>query len=148
MELALVIAKFLAPFLPHLLKLGQPVADAAGKELGKKMGEGVWERAKALWSKLLPKIEAKEAAKEAVEDVAQTPDDESLQTVLKVQLEKLLAKDENLLKEIAKIMKEQSSAGINQVNISLTATGEDAQQIGQVGAGAKVVRDVKGNVSM
>ena len=80
--------------------------------------------------------------------MAQTPDDESLQTVLKVQLEKLLAKDENLLKEIAKIMKEQSSAGINQVNISLTATGEDAQQIGQVGAGAKVVRDVKGNVSM
>ena len=148
MELAAAITAFLAPFLPHLLKLGQPVAEAAGKKLGEKFGEGTWDRAKALWSKLRPQVEAKEAAKEATEDVANAPDDEALQTVLRVQLEKLLGKDDTLAKELAQLLQDQAEGGKNQTVINQTAIGEDAQQFGQVQGSNKVVRDVQGDVTM
>jgi len=148
MELAAAITAFLAPFLPHLLKVGQPVADAASKKLGEKFGEGTWERAKALWDKLRPKVEAKEAAKEAIGDVANAPEDEALQTVLRVQLEKLLAKDEALVQELAQLLQNQGEGSKNRNVINQTSTGEDAQQFGQVQGSNKVVRDVQGNITM
>lgn len=50
-----------------------------------------------MWEKLHSKVEAKEAAT----DLAATPEDEDLQTALRVQLKKLLESDAALAEAIA-----------------------------------------------
>ncbi|MHC5732269.1 MAG: hypothetical protein ACYTXY_51075, partial [Nostoc sp.] len=96
MDIALLV-KFLAPYLPFLLNVGNKAVEGASK----KVGEDVWIKAKAIWDKLYPKVEAKQAAKEAATDVAQKPDDEDLQASLRVQLKKILEADTALAEEIA-----------------------------------------------
>jgi hypothetical protein len=49
-------------------------------------------------------IEANAAAQEAATDVADHPEDEDLQVVLKVQLKKLLDQDDELYRAIAQIL--------------------------------------------
>lgn len=96
------VVVFLAPFLPYLLKAGEKAAEEAGK----KLGGDAWEQAKALWDKLRPKVEAKPAAQEAVQDAVAAPDDPDAQAALRLQLKKLLAGDETLAQEIARLMQD------------------------------------------
>ncbi|MEI2583109.1 hypothetical protein [Scytonema sp. PRP1] len=137
-----VLTKFLAPFLPFLMNVGNKVFDGAVA----KAGEDAWDKAKAVWAKLQPKVETKPAALEAAADVAKAPDDEDLRVVLRVQLKKLLEQDEFLAQEIARIMQEnaQDNSGDKVVQ---NVTGENNQTLGSV-QGSKVVRDVQGNVTM
>jgi hypothetical protein len=58
-------------------------------------------------------------------------------------LEKLLAKDDTLTKELAQLLQDQAEGGKSQTVTNQTAIGEDAQQTGQVQAVVKVVRDVR-----
>lgn len=97
------VIPFLAPFLPYLLKAGEKAAEEAGE----KLGEASWERAKALWGRLRPKVEAKPAALEAAQDVAAQPDDEDAQAALRRQLKKLLAEDQALAAEVARLMADE-----------------------------------------
>jgi len=115
------LVAFLAPFLPHLLRLGEKVAEEAGK----KLGAAAWELAKALWERLRPKVEARPAAQEAVQDVAASPGDEDARATLRQQLKKLLAEDEALAAELARLW-ESRPAGATTV----TATGERSVAIG------------------
>ena len=134
------LTAFLSPILPFLIKGGEEAA----KEAGKKFGVDAWEKAKAVWGKLNPKIEAKEAAKEAVEDLAVAPEDQDLQTVLRKQLEKLIAKDESLAQEILQIMKKDSSTETANIpNIELKGdvqqqAGDNSKQIGQIGSAGTI----------
>jgi len=107
-QLAQTIAAFLSPFLPYLLKAGEKAAEEAGK----KFGCDAWERAKALWGKLRPKVEAKPAAQEAAQDVAKAPADADAQAALRLQLRKLLAEDEALTAEVARLWEEAKAVGI------------------------------------
>ena len=138
----IVLTKFLAPFLPFLMNVGNKVFDGAVA----KAGEDAWDKAKAVWAKLQPKVETKPAALEAAADVAKAPDDEDLQVALRVQLKKLLEQDELLAQEIARIMQEntQDNSGDKVVQ---NVTGENNQTLGSV-QGSKVVRDVSGDVTM
>lgn len=135
------LTRFLAPFLPFLLKLGNKAAEtAAGK-----FGEDAWTRAKAVWAKLQPKVEAKAAAQEAVADVAESPEDEDYQTALRVQLKKLLENDAALAAAIAQIMQSGTSAA-PQTQIRQNVKGKGNQVIGQV-VGGTVFGNIQGNVS-
>src|SRR6185295_18313526 len=88
----------LVPLLPYLLKAGEKAAE----ETGKTVADQSLEWGKSLWSKLKPKVEAKPAALEAAQDVARAPEDEDLQTVLRVQLKKLLTGDQSLAEEVSR----------------------------------------------
>ncbi|TVP64353.1 MAG: hypothetical protein EA342_16680 [Leptolyngbya sp. LCM1.Bin17] len=136
------LTAFLTPFLPFLLNLGNTAADkAAGK-----FGEDAWAKAKAVWEKLHPKVEAKAAAQEAVTDLAATPEDEDLQTALRVQLKKLLASDAALAEAIGQILQADAADGTPGIQIVQTVTGNQNQVIGQV-TGGKVLGRVTDDIT-
>jgi hypothetical protein len=105
----------LVPLLPYLLKAGEKAAEETGKAVA---GQS-WEWGKSLWTKLKPKVEAKPAALEAAQDVAQAPEDEDLQAVLRVQLRKLLTEEQSLAEEVSRWLEQGRAAGI-----TVTASGE------------------------
>jgi hypothetical protein len=81
----------------------------AGQEAAKtrrKAGEQGFEQAKALWEKLRPKMEARPAALEAAADAAAHPDDEDALAALRLQLKKLLAEDQALAQELARLLEQ------------------------------------------
>lgn len=124
------LAAFLAPFLPYLLKAGEKAAEEAGK----KLGEAAWERAKALWGKLRPKVEAKPAALEAAQDLAAQPNDEDAQAALRRQLKKLLAEDDALAAEVARLWGETRAA-----RVTVTARGDRSVAIGGSVSGSTII---------
>jgi hypothetical protein len=138
-----VLTAFLAPFLPFLLKLGTK----ASESVATKVGEDAWKKAKEIWTQLGPKVEAKEAAKEAVTDVANNPEDEDLQAVLRVQLKKLIEPDQELAAAIEKILNEKAADGTPGMQIVQNVTGDRNQLQGQI-SGKNVFGNVQGNVTI
>jgi hypothetical protein len=128
--LAKDVTLFLTPFLPYLLKAGEKAAEEAGK----KLGGDAWERAKTLWGKLRPKVEAKPAAQEAVADAAAAPQDEDAQATLRLQLKKLLAEDEPLAQELARLLPQSGPAGQ-----TVIASGDRSVAIGGDVTGSVIV---------
>lgn len=126
MDVAALTA-FLAPLLPHLLKVGGQVAETLVDRAGKE-AVGFAQR---LWDRLRGRVEAKEAAREAAEDVAHHPDDEELRTVLKVQLQKLLDEDAELAAEVRRVWDEASAAGAPATVTTVTASGSGSVAIGR-----------------
>ena len=125
MDVAALTA-FLAPLLPHLLKIGGDVVDTVADRAGKE----VVGFAQRLWDKLRGKVAAKPAADEAVTDVAHHPDDEDLRTALKVQLQKLLEEDAGLAAEVRRIWEEAQAAGAPAIITTVTASGTGSVAIG------------------
>ncbi|HLO89044.1 MAG TPA: hypothetical protein VK203_29115 [Nostocaceae cyanobacterium] len=124
------LVEFLAPSLPFILNVGNKVVEGASR----KIGEDLLSKGKAIWAKLQPKIEAKEAAKEAVADLAQNPEDQALQTVLQVQLQKILADDPALAEEIAQLLQEATTQSDNiLVNVEPKSYDKSTQTINTVG---------------
>jgi hypothetical protein len=140
------LTTFLSPFLPSLLKLGGKALEKVTESASGKFGEATFTKAQAVWAKLSPKIEAKESAKEAVIDLANNPGDQDLQAALRVQLKKLLEQDEELMKEIEQILKEDTFAGTAGTQIVQNVKGDRNQVIGQV-TGGQVFGNVEGNVT-
>jgi hypothetical protein len=134
MEIATLTA-FISPFLPFLLKLGGKAIDKASESVGSKFGEAAVEKAQAVWGELSPQVEAKESLKEAATDVANNPEDQDLQAVLRVQLKKLLEQDEELGKAITQILAEDVADGTSGTKIVQNVTGNQNQVIGQVTGG-------------
>jgi hypothetical protein len=116
------LTAFLAPCLAYLLRGAGEVADEAAQ----KLGADVWEQAKKLWAKLRPKVEEKPAAQEAARDLAARPDDDRARGALELQLEKLLASDPTLEREIAPIWQHISThvvAGERGIAVGGNASG-------------------------
>src|SRR5215213_10822131 len=128
--LASSVTTALVPLLPYLLKAGEKAAEETGKAVA---GQS-WEWAKSLWTKLKPKVEANPAALVAAQDVAQAPEDEELQTVLRVQLRKLLTEDQLLAEEVSRWLEQGKAAGI-----TVTASGERSVAIGGDAKGNTIV---------
>lgn len=124
--LAQNLVPFLAPFLPYLIKAGEKVAEEAGK----KLGGDAWEWAKALWGKLRGKPEVASAAQDAVA----MPDDPDAQATLRLQLKKLLAADEALAAEVARLWQEAEAGGV-----TVTASGERSVAIGRDMIGGTII---------
>jgi len=118
-QLPAQLVQLLAPFLPYLLKGVKLAGQEAAKKLGEKAGEQSLDHAKALWEKLRPKVEARPAALEAAQDTAAHPDDEDALAALRLQLKKLLAEDESLAKELARLLEQVRAA-----RQTVTASGE------------------------
>ncbi|MBD2500474.1 hypothetical protein [Anabaena azotica] len=127
MDIVAPIVSLLAPHLPFLLNVGGKVAEGAYQQAG----ADAWDTVKAIWGKLKPKVEAKEAAKEAAIDLAGNPDDKALQTVLQVQLQKILSADTVLAEELAQIL--QTLAEKSGDNIQMGANAYDQSTVKQVG---------------
>jgi hypothetical protein len=103
--LAKDVAAWLIPALPYLTKAGEE----AVKEVGKKISGEAFDYAKSLWAKLRPK--ATPALQEAVNDVIAVPESTDRQGQLRVQLEKLLAGDADLARELSGILQNAKNAG-------------------------------------
>jgi hypothetical protein len=109
------LTAFLAPFLPYLLK----TSEKAIEEVGKQLGTDAWRRAKVLWTKLRTTMETNPAAQEAAQDVANAPEDADAQAALRLQLRKLLARDEILAAEMTRLWEVTETAGV-----TIIATGK------------------------
>ena len=133
MDVAALTA-FLAPLLPHLLKVGERVAETVVDRVGK---EAV-DFAQRLWDKLRGRVEAKDAAREAAEDVAHNPDDVEFRTVLKVQLQKLLDEDAELAAEVRRVWDEAEAAGAPATVTTVTASGSGSVAIGRDVTGSTI----------
>ncbi len=131
MDIASLTA-FLAPLLPALLNIGGRVA----KEAADAAGDEAVGFARRLWERLRGHVESKPAAQDAVDDVAAHPEDEDLQTVLKVQLRKLLEDDPQLAAEIGQLWEEGQAASI--VTVNVTASGAGAVAIGRDAVGSSI----------
>ena len=129
-----ILATFLAPFLPFLLKQGEEAADAAIDKLGAK----AWERARALWGRLRPKVDEKESAREAAEDVAAAPDDELALGALQLQLRKLLAGDPDLATALKVMLDDARRDGVMADNGAVVISGGVNADRGGVAAGRDI----------
>src|SRR5262249_39112118 len=94
---------------PYLLKAGEKAAE----ESGKRAAGAAWDSAKSLWARFRPGVEARPAALEAARDIAGSPQDADAQSALRLQLRKLLADDESLAIEVARLLEEAKCAGAN-----------------------------------
>jgi len=133
-QLPAQLAQFLAPYLPYLLKGLKLAGQEAAKKFGEKAGEQSLDHAKALWEKLRPKVEARPAALEAATDVAANPKDEEALAALRLQLKKLLAEDDSLAQELARLVAQARPAGQ-----TVTASGSRSVAIGGNVSGSVIV---------
>ena len=140
MELAALITSFLSPFLPHLLKLGQPVAEEAGKKFGEKMGEGTWEKAKQIWAKVSPKVNEKPLAKGAAEAVAEDGQDEDAKDILVKQLKKLLEANPALAQSLQQLLATDSEAVARVVSVTQTVAGDKNIVIGDASGSVDITQ--------
>ena len=133
-QLPAQLVQFLAPFLPYLLEGAKVAGQEAAKVLGKRTSEHGLDQAKTLWEKLRPKVEAKPAALEAVQETAAHPNDEDALAALRLQLKKLLAEDQALAQELARLLEQAHPAGQN-----VTASGDRSVAIGGNVSGSVIV---------
>lgn len=141
MELAALLTSFVTPFLPHLLKLGQPVAEAAGEKLGEKFGEGCWEKAKQVWGKLSPKVEEKPLVKGAAAAIAEDTQDEDAQAILTQQLKKLLAANHELTQSLQQLMTDNAETVAKVTQVNQTVTGDRNIVIGDASGSVNITQN-------
>jgi len=133
-QLSSQLVQLLAPFLPYLLKGVKLAGQEAAKELGEQASEQAFEQAQALWDRLCPKMEARPAALEAAQDAAAHPDDEDALAALRLQLKKLLAEDQALAQELARLLPQSGPAGQ-----TVIASGNRSVAIGGSVSGSVIV---------
>jgi hypothetical protein len=129
MDISVLVA-VLAPCLGGFLG----VINAAASGVGESVGTELVEHAKRLWAKLRPSVEAKPAALEAAADVASRPDDPRARGALELQLEKLLAEDPELRREVESLLRDAVAAGV-------VATGERNVAVGGDVSGVIITGD-------
>ncbi|HYO16621.1 MAG TPA: SUMF1/EgtB/PvdO family nonheme iron enzyme [Thermoanaerobaculia bacterium] len=137
------LTTMLAQALPHLLAAGEKAAGKAVEEVGKQAGAGAISKAKEAWALLRGKVEAKPAAAEAAEDVARMPDNSDAHGALRLQLSKILAADESLAAEIARIVEAaQPMISVRRMEVQDQGVGASeggtAAHFVALGAGAQV----------
>lgn len=145
MDIAL-LATFLSPFLPSLMRLGGNAAAKVTDVVSEKFGEAAWAKAQKVWERLQPKVEEKDDLKSAAVQVATKPESTARQAVFQEELEALLGENPDLAAAITKILQEEAADGTPGTQIVQNVTGNRNQVIGQV-FGGKVVSN-EGNITM
>ena len=146
MDIAL-LAAFLSPFLPHLMKVGGQATEKITEVLAKNFGEAASSKAERIWAKLYPNFEEKEDLKLAATQVAAKPDSSARLAFFQEELENLFSTNSELAKEIAQIVSEPGPDGMPSTQIMQDVTGNKNQTIGQV-FGGKILGNVDGNVTL
>jgi len=142
-----VVAAFLSPFLPHLLKLSGQAAGKVTEVVSEKFGEAAWVKAQKIWGRLYPSLEDREDLKVAITQVAAKPDSTARQAVFQEELESFLKDNSDLAEAIAQLMKEDAPDGTPGTQIIQNVTGIKNQSIGQV-FGGRIVGNVEGDVTL
>ncbi len=140
MEIVALLTTVLSPFMPHLLKLGQPIAEEAGKQLGSKLGEGTWETAKTVWTKLAAKVKTKPLAQGAAAAVAEDGQDAEAQAIFTQQLEKLLTAHPDLAQTLAALLSRESGAVAQMTTVSQTVTGNQNIVMGTSSGSVNIIQ--------
>ena len=140
MELAALISSFLTPFLPHLLKLGEPVTEDAGKKIGAKLGEETWNKAKQVWTKLSPKVVEKPLAQGAVAALAIDADDEDAKDALTKQIKKLLTTNPELADNLQQMLNNSAGTVQKVVSVTQTVTGNKNIVIGEASGAINITQ--------
>jgi len=81
-----------------------PYLAEAGKAATKKLGEDLYQYVKSYFYK-------KDNAKEALDDLRSNPENSDFQAALRVQIQKLLDKDEKFAKELSRIIGDVKESG-------------------------------------
>lgn len=97
-----LLAKFLTPCLPFLLKLDNKTSEEAVEQVG----EDTWVKAQAIWAKLCPQVEAREEPKDIITDAATNLEYATSQVALRKQLANFLENNPNLAIEISQMLEE------------------------------------------
>jgi hypothetical protein len=121
------LIQMLAPAMQQLVQGGEEPASRVGEELG----VGAWEKAKALWQRLRGRVKERPAAEEAARDVARAPEDPDALGAFRLQLKKILAEDEDLAAEVARLLggsKDGSYQAIIPLQIRLDLPGSVARE--------------------
>ena len=85
------------------------------------MADDAWKQAQTLWGKLRGHKEVEKAA----QDVAAMPEDSDTQAALRLQLKKLLAENEALAEELARLLEQAQPSGS-----AVTAVGARSIAVG------------------
>ena len=136
------LVDILTPALPLLLNVGSKVFDGALDE----MGSDALHKAKSIWANLSPKLKAKPSAQEAVEDLAAAPDDTDLQAAMRVQLQKLLNQEPELVETLTAILNAPGTDGTPGIQVLQRVMGDRNQVIGQNHGTA--ITNVQGEVNI
>ena len=108
MVIETALVALLAPVLKGLLG----GATDALEDAGRRGSTEAVEAARRVWKRLGPSVEGRPAAVEAAQDVAARPDDERARGALELQLEKILAAEPALARELEQLVAEaRRSAG-------------------------------------
>jgi hypothetical protein len=108
MVIETALVALLAPVLKGLLGDATDALEDAGR---RGSAEAV-AAARKVWKRLGPSVEGRPAAVEAAQDVAARPDDERARGALELQLEKILAAEPALARELEQLVAEaRRSAG-------------------------------------
>ena len=116
----------------------QPYLPVIATKAAEKLGEGVPKAIGKLWATIRERMDVKEAAKEALEDLLADPQNERIQTVFEVQLEKMLAKDKSFLAKVEGLLADARQEGIIRardvkVGSGAAAIGNNARAVGKGG---------------
>lgn len=137
MEAAVVA--LLAPFLPHLLKVGESLAEDAARALATEAGK----HAKTLWARLRPRLEEQPGRLKPVSDVAAHPDDAAARGALLYQLREIFAGDAAFADEIRGLLETAERAGVVATSGGVAVGGNVVADRGSVGVIGTVGGDVR-----
>jgi hypothetical protein len=132
----------LRPFISLLFRIGEATVDRGVDEIANHIDAKGWPLAKALWARLRHRVADDQALNQATAQVAADPADAAAQGTLRQQLERVLATDPSLQRELAHLLTastqpQRISNTAHEINIgvqgsihggTVTATGKQADQ--------------------
>ena len=138
-EIAQLAQQTLEVLKPYLPVLATSAATAVGKEIP--------DAVKPLWDAIHNRLSRREAGREALEDMADHPDNPDYITVLQVQVQKALERDDAFLVALRRLLEAARSETHYQATLrgsGAIAQGPGAKAVGE--RGVLIEGDVKGSV--
>ncbi len=137
MEAAVVA--LLAPFLPHLVKVGESLAEDAARALATEAGK----HAKAIWARLRPRLEEQPGRLKPATDAAERPDDDAARGALLYQLREIFEGDPDFAAEIRGLVEAAERAGVVATRGGVAVGGDVVADRGSIGVIGTVGGDVR-----
>jgi hypothetical protein len=132
------LVALLAPFLPHLLKVGEGLADDAARALAGEAGRHI----KAIWNRMRPGLEEQPDQLRPASDLAANPDDQAARGAFQYQLRNLLSADPALAEDIARLVDAAGRAGVVATQGGVAVGGSVVADRGSIGV-IGTARDVR-----
>jgi hypothetical protein len=98
------ITGLLTPFLTLLKRIGEGTVDHAIDEVGDRIDAKAWALAKDVWGRLRHRVADDPALNETTDNLAAVPADPAARDALRYHLERVLANDPSLAREINQLL--------------------------------------------